>query len=89
MAAINYTLTVKWNDIAQCWFMDIADANANPLACALPLITGADMLDDLEYLGIGGQLIVFTNGEDPNSIPTLYNLGTDSNVYFVTSNTNE
>lgn len=89
LAAIFYTLTVKWNDMAQCWFMDVADTNGNPLACGLPLVTGADLLDGLEYLGIDGELIVFTNGNMPDSIPTFTNLGTDSNVYFVTSNPNE
>jgi hypothetical protein len=89
LAGTTYTLTSKWNDMAQCWFLDIADQNANPLACGIPFITGADLLDGLEYLGIGGALIVFTNGLTPDAVPTLYNLGTDTNLYFQTSSTDE
>lgn len=89
LAGVNYTLTSKWNDIAQGWFLDIADSNANPMACGIPLVTGVDLLDGLEYLGLGGSLFVFTNGLTPDSVPTLYNLGIDSNLYFQTSNPNE
>ena len=89
LAGVTYTLTSKWNDVAQCWFLDIADLNANPIACGIPFITGEDLLDGLEYLGIGGELLVITNGPDTTSIPTLYNLGIDSNLYFQTTSTNE
>jgi len=79
----DYNLTCYWCDIAQCWFLDIADTNDNSLACGLPLITGADMLAGLEYLEIPGKLICYTNGNE-YAIPTLDNLGIDSNLYFQT-----
>lgn len=88
LGSTTYNLTNKWNDIAQCWFLDIADSNNNPLACGIPFVTGADLLSGFEYLGITGKLIVFTNGVTPDSVPTLLNLGTDSNLYFQTSITN-
>jgi hypothetical protein len=47
------------------------------------LITGADCLSGLEYLGITGQLVVFTDG-DELAVPTLENLGVESNLYFLT-----
>ena len=85
LAGINYTLTFKWNDSDQSgWIMDIGDEANNPLACSLPLITGANVIDGLNYLGIQGVLIVYTNG-DESAVPTYDNLGTDCNLYFGTN----
>ncbi len=89
LAGITYTLTVKWNDPGQSWFLDIGDSSNNPLACGLPLVTGESLLDGLEYLGIAGDLVIITNGQMPDSVPTLTNLGSDSNLYFQTSSPNE
>lgn len=90
LAGVVYGMTVKWNDIGQTWILDIADSNDVPIASCLPLITGADLLEGLAYLGIGGSLFVFTNaGAIPSEIPTLYNLGTDTGLYFFTDNPNE
>ena len=84
LAGVNYTLTVKWNDMAQSWYMDIADQSQNPLACGIPFVCGTDLLGQLGYLGIQGSLYVYTNGM-PYAVPTLDNLGTNSNLYFETS----
>lgn len=85
LAGVNYKLTCKWNDAEQGgWVLDIADADtAVPIVANIPLITGADCLDGLAYLGINGQLIVFTDGDD-TAVPTFENLGVESNLYFLT-----
>jgi hypothetical protein len=81
-----YFLNVRWNDADDAgWIMDIQDSNQNPLACNIPFITGADLLDGLEYLGIEGVLYVITAGDMPLNVPTLQNLGIDCSVYFGTS----
>lgn len=84
LAGTTYQLTSKWNDIAQMWYLDIADASGVPIACGIPFITGADLLSGLAYLGIDGELIVYTNG-DAAAVPTLDNLGADANLYFRTT----
>lgn len=86
LGSLNYTLVVKWNDADEAgWVMDILDQDTqNPIACNIPFITGADMLEGLEYLEIPGQLIAYTNG-DQYAVPTLDNLGTNSNLYFFTA----
>jgi hypothetical protein len=81
LAGTTYTLTSKWNDQMGSWILDLADSEGNMLAAGLPFVTGADLLDGLEYLGVDGTLIVFTNG-DQYAVPTLDNLGSDSNLYF-------
>jgi hypothetical protein len=83
LASIDYMLTCKWNNQTDAgWVLDIADALGNPIACNIPLITGADCLEGLQYLGLGGSIYVLTNGAKPNDVPTLDNLGMDSNAYF-------
>jgi hypothetical protein len=82
----NYTLVVRWNDADEGgWVMDVlAQDSQNAIACNIPFITGADMLEGLEYLGIPGQLIAYTNG-DQWAVPTIDNLGSNSNLYFFTA----
>jgi hypothetical protein len=86
LAGITYLITSKWNTAADAgWVIDIADQNDNPIACNIPLITGEDCLAGLEYLGINGSLYVNTSGNTPLAVPTLDNLGIDSNLYFATT----
>ena len=89
LAGVTYTMTNKWNDEGGFWALDIADSTGNPIVSNIPLITGADCLAGLDYLEIGGSLYVATAGASPNDVPTFDNLGVDSNVYFLTENTNE
>lgn len=84
LAGITYTITCKWNNMGNYWCLDIADSNSNPIVANVPLITGDDCLDGLDYLGINGSIYVITSGSTPDDVPTLDNLGIDSNVYFVT-----
>lgn len=80
-----YTFVVKWNDADDAgWILDILDQpTQDPIASNIPFITGADMLDGLEYLGINGSFIAYTNG-DQWAVPTLDDLGTNANLYFYT-----
>lgn len=83
LAGAIYTLTVKWCSAAACWILDIGDANNVPVLQGVPLVTGADLLEQYAYLGIGGQLIV-QSSPDPNAVPTFDNLGIAGHLYFVT-----
>lgn len=85
LAGKNYLTTCRWNDAADAgWVLDFVDSDSNlPIVSNIPLITGADLLSGLEYLGFQGQLFVFTDGDD-FAVPTLLNLGVESNVYFQT-----
>lgn len=84
LANVDYTMTVKWNDQMQSWILDLADSANNMLAAGMPFVTGADLLEGLEYLGLNGTLIVYVNGL-PYQVPTLDDLGADANLYFQTS----
>jgi len=77
-------LTNKWNDIDQNWIIDISDAvTGDSIIAGIPMVVGANLLQQYEYLGLGGQIIIFTSG-DELSTPTLENLGLESNAYFIT-----
>lgn len=80
-----YLLSCRWNDAPDAgWVLDFVDAITNEsIVSNVPLITGADCLDGLEYLGFNGQLVVYTDGDDL-AVPTLLNLGVESNLYFLT-----
>jgi hypothetical protein len=79
---INYNLTSKWNE-KQGWILDIADVDNNPLIGNIPLTTGRDILEPHTNLGFGGSLYVVNTGS--TDVPGYDNLGTDANLYFVTS----
>lgn len=80
-----YTFIVKWNDADDAgWVLDILNQDTqDPIICNIPFVTGADMLEGLEYLGINGELIAYTNG-DQFAVPTLDDLGQNANLYFYT-----
>ncbi len=89
LGGVNYVMTCRWNDAADAgWVIDLADSDSGlPIVANVPLITGADCLEGLAYLGINGQMVVFTDG-DELAPPTLDNLGTESNLYFLTDAAN-
>jgi len=82
--SIDYKLRVVWNDQNQSWVMDIMDANNNAIAMGLPLVTSNDLLEQLEYLGIGGQMLVQTDFYTTD-VPTFENLGSTGHLYFASA----
>lgn len=84
LGGATYRLTVQWNNAPTGgWVLDIADANDTPIVAGIPLVTGCDLLEQYEYLGINGQLEVQTD-TDLAAVPDFSNLGTTSHLYFLT-----
>lgn len=82
LVGITYNFVLRFaNALYPCWFLDILDANSNPLAQGLPLLPGVDILHQHRYLGIQGYLWVSTDG-DQTAVPTFDNLGIQSHLYF-------
>lgn len=85
LAGKTYIMTCKWNSADDGgWIIDLVNAETGvPVVSNVPLITGADCLEGLEYLGINGKFAVLTDGNQ-FAVPTLENLGVESNLYFIT-----
>jgi hypothetical protein len=82
---IEYRIVTKYNDALEGgWVLDMYDGDsAEPIVMNIPMVTGCDLLEQYEHLNLGGKLIVFTDG-DEKAVPTLDNLGVESNIYFQT-----
>lgn len=72
-----YNMSLVWNPAANAWILDLFDGNGNALVQGLPLVTGADLLQQFAYLGLGGALMV-------DQVPTFESLGTIGQLFFVT-----
>ena len=83
LAGVTYQLTVRWNAASQCWMLDIADDSGDDLLTGIPLVTGCDLLEQFEYVGIGGALVVQSTN-DPTLVPNFSSLGSTGFLYFVT-----
>jgi len=84
LAGVQYRLTVRWNWVNASWVIDIADSSNVPILSGIPMVTGADLLEQFGYLGFGGQLIAQTDN-NPDVVPTFTDLGGTGHLYFVTN----
>lgn len=74
---------LKWNTPANCWVVDMSTDDGNPVARGIPLVTGANLLEQYGYLGLGGQMFAQTDN-NVDAVPTFANLGTTGHFYFTT-----
>lgn len=82
LAGVTYTLILHWCEPPQYWVLDIQDSVGTPIVSGLPLITGADLLNQYPYLGVGGMLVVQTD-HDVDAVPTFSSLGLTGHLYFI------
>lgn len=78
----SYRLTFRWNTINASWILDIADSSGNALVSGIAIITGADLLEQYDYLGIGGNLLAQTD-HNPDAVPTFENLGSTGHLFYI------
>jgi hypothetical protein len=64
-----------------CWELDISDDQGNAIVQGIPLITGADLLAQYEYLDFGCALYCTTDG-DRDAPPRFFNLGVTSHLWL-------
>lgn len=85
LGGATYLLNVVYNGANGTWIMDIADQNGNDIATGIPLTTGADLIGQFEYLGIGGPggQMVAQSSFSSDVPPTYSDLGTTGNLFFV------
>ncbi len=84
LAQVEYRLTFTFRDADEAgWVMDIADTEGAVILAGVPLVTGADLLEQYKHLGLGGSLYVATDGA-PDETPTYETLGGPSRLFWVT-----
>jgi len=82
LSGTNYILVSRWNDAPEAgWILDFYDQESNPILMNVPLVTGANLLSQYEYLGIPGLLYVVSDGDD-YAVPTIDNLGFGADVLY-------
>ncbi len=85
LLGVVYRFTVKYQDSYTAgWVLDIANESDEPIIGGIPLVTGANLLAQYEYLGIGVPLYVATDG-NLDAVPTFTNLGLQCKLYFTTT----
>lgn len=84
LSGVGYRMTVRWNAVSQNWLLDIADTTDAPLISGIPLVAGANLLEQFEYVDIGGGLYATTDG-NLDTPPTFDNLGDLGHLYFHTA----
>ena len=89
IAGVLYRVTSKWNDAFEAgWVIDFQNPDTNEyIASNIPLVAGTNILSGLEYLNFNCIMYIYTDGNQ-NSVPTLLNLGIESNLYFDTEVSN-
>lgn len=80
---LEYGMFFRWNKASNCWIMDISNSDDTPLLSGVPLITGADLLEQFEYLGLGVKMVALTIG-DIDAVPTFDNAGVEGKLFFAT-----
>jgi len=84
LSGIEYELTVQYRAAGGGgWILDIADASGARIIGGLPMVTGADLLEQYGYLGLGGRIWV-QGADDADNVPTFDDLGVGSHVFWVT-----
>lgn len=83
LSNVTYQLNFVWNETSQCWIMSISDSSGTPLIQGAAITTGADIIEQFEYLGLGGKLIAQTDS-NVDAVPTFTNLGLSGHLYWVT-----
>ncbi len=83
LGGLSYILKTYWNTPMECWVLDIYDDVDKPMVRGIPLVTGADLLQQFEYLGFGGMLLIWSTQGPWHTVPSFTSLGNNSNVYYV------
>lgn len=84
LAGTTYGFNVQWNVQNASWIIDIADASGNPIVSGIPMVTGADLLEQYAYLGFQFALVAQTDNA-PDVVPTFETLGQTSHLYAITN----
>ncbi|MGJ8524100.1 hypothetical protein R84981_002818 [Carnimonas sp. R-84981] len=82
LGGVSYVFRINWRETF--WALDILDRNQRLMIGGIPMVTGADLLQQHRYLGFGFELRV--GSDDPaQPSPSKENLGYTTHLYAVTN----
>jgi hypothetical protein len=81
LAGITYQMTILWNFSSESWMISLGDADGVPIISSIPMVLGANLLEQFDYLQIGGSLIAQVDS-DTGIPPNFTNLGTEGRLMF-------
>jgi hypothetical protein len=82
LGGIRYTITLRWNDVMNVWILDIGDKSGKSLANGIAVVSGVDLVNQLNYLGFSGALIA-QSSTDANDDPTYKGLGATDRLFYI------
>lgn len=82
LVGVQYQFLVVWNAVNSSWMINISDASGNPILSGIPMVTGADLLEQYAYLNLGFALVAQTDNA-PDVVPTFADLGTTGHLYAI------
>lgn len=81
LAGKTYRMSILWRDLY--WILDLLDEQSNPIISGIPLVTGAELLAQYAYLGLGFKLVMVC--DDPaQDYPSKTDLGSRSHLLVLT-----
>lgn len=81
IAGATYRISIIWRET--CWVMDMFNDRSEPLISGVPLVTGADLMAQYEYMGLGFKMAVVCDDE-AQEYPTKIDLGSRSHLLVST-----
>jgi len=79
---VTRNLSLNFNTASASWVMDVFDVGGNPLVQGISLVTGGDLFEQFDYLGLGGSLLAQTDGL-PALVPDFEGFGKTSHLYYL------
>ncbi|EDJ7416999.1 hypothetical protein CHY15_06285 [Salmonella enterica subsp. enterica serovar Brandenburg] len=81
LAGITWRIRIIWRDLY--WIMDLQNDRGEPVISGIPLVTGADLLAQYAYMGLGFKLVVMCD-DSTQDYPTKTDLGGSSHLLVLT-----
>jgi hypothetical protein len=83
LVGVTYVLNIFYMDDPEAgWTLDINDQASNPIVCGISMVPTTNLLEQYDYLGFGG-LLILQCGSDPNKVAAFEDLGADAQLYFL------
>lgn len=81
LAGTTWRISITWRDLY--WIMDLQNDREEPVISGIPLVTGADLLAQYAYMGLGFKLVVVCD-DSTQVYPTKTDLGGRSHLLVST-----